>query len=829
MSLLRTSTLWSIQDLPQKLTDPEAGFLNALQQHIDLAGQGLITVLMQIGTQQKSYVRVYGCGSCQVERCVAGCRVRLLERVIRSGWKGTSLSHVSQGLVARPYTRVYIGMPMYDAEPLDGTLLHSWQEARLTLHWHKGRMPQPEQKSLLRHTPGLLRKRIMVSAVLVLGKEGPDDPQLIFGSRKWKFVPADKLHLPLLNWYGGPEIRAPRLFMGTPSTISPHLLLPDPRDPHTNPEPDLPDFGNVPHDKAVIAHANATAISRQLHEAGARVEFLDLNGDLWTATLAAIHPAGMQSFLTELSAAHAGLYVKSVAKAVVGLRNTSEHVPAMLPPVLKLGTLREGQIRYRPIGSTHHMIVSGPSLAGILAGLVAPLVDGRSDVRIGVLDVADGKIASVLGNVPRRLPTVRADDEQELLGVVSSVNGTGVPVMVIVHANDAERCRKAVIPLMRAASYLNISLVIATHDEEIIPERIRNRVPVLRISNRQAHWESPYGAYYEWGRMTPLRLPFRDPELPWSLPDSATVPNLIERDQYWVTPDHLTDTLVPGLRELLEEQSKADGNTESEGESKTPPSDASSEQNDAVDGPEIKPVAEQAKPAVQLFRFDATNTLIVDDELLGPVLQWMNSRTTEPTISIKQLMTQYNIPKEAATQIFESLKGRRITKHEKRTGHLYYETVAEAISNGHLADGPWAVPVEVDPVDATASPGFDSDADETTTQPVMSDENTVLEHHAGAIDEAAPDDNTVVTTNGAPVLVEGAGLWQLTGVQAGAENADATATLELAETLDFGFDREDAMETNVWESDALIIETHTPVVSTDADGHMRQDETRGAQ
>ncbi len=549
--LRQPSTLWAIERLPDAGDKHDNDVAAALQQHLDLSGQALTTAVMQIGAHQRSYVRLYGCGACQLGRCTPGCRVRLFERVLKSGWGSTtSLRYVEQGqgkgLAQRPYTRVYIGTPRHDAQPLDGSLLHPWREARLTLTWARGAMPAPEQKPLLAHLPALFGRRMEVGAILVLGDGGPADPQVIFGARNWTFMRAGKAEAALLRLYGGRTVRTPGVRLGVPQGLAPHLLVATSRDVEHDPVPDLPEPAPLPLAADVIAHGHATTIAREVQELGARVEFLDLYPDSWTVKLAAIHPDGIEQFLTALNADHSALLVKDGSTFTVSLRNTATTAPGMVPPVLKLGTLRDNLTRYRPISRTHHLIVAGPELPGVLAGLVAPLVDGRSDVRLGILDVADGSIARALSGVPRRLPTARADDEQELLGVLGSISALGVPVMVIVYATDPERCHKAVIPLMRASAYLNLSLVMATPSEDNLPELIRQRVPILRIVDRQAHWASPYGMYYEWGRKTPLRLPYRDPGASWALPDAATLPTLVSTDEYWHTPDHLTETLIPG-------------------------------------------------------------------------------------------------------------------------------------------------------------------------------------------------------------------------------------------------------------------------------------------
>ncbi len=87
-----------------------AGLLaDALRLHIEQA-DGLSTLVVQIGERQQAYLQAEGCPRCHQERCVAGCRVQLLQRGLRAGLPTSSLRLVRDGLQARPYTTHRTGL-----------------------------------------------------------------------------------------------------------------------------------------------------------------------------------------------------------------------------------------------------------------------------------------------------------------------------------------------------------------------------------------------------------------------------------------------------------------------------------------------------------------------------------------------------------------------------------------------------------------------------------------------------------------------------------------------------------------------------------------------
>src|SRR5438552_1890669 len=91
----------------------------------------LITMLMQIGDQQHAYIGTSGCEGCIHGRCVPGCYVELLRRLLRACFDACTLRAVTGGLATRPYRRAALAWPTAKAAPLTGVPLAPWPEARL--------------------------------------------------------------------------------------------------------------------------------------------------------------------------------------------------------------------------------------------------------------------------------------------------------------------------------------------------------------------------------------------------------------------------------------------------------------------------------------------------------------------------------------------------------------------------------------------------------------------------------------------------------------------------------------------------------------------------
>lgn len=163
-------TLWRCAEMtPANLRQPEQ-WAGGLQLHLQHAP--LTSITMRISAQQQSYVALDGCGACLRNACRVGCRVALLRRLITGCFEGGSLHAVAapQGLATRPYTRVALARPCQESEPLQETLLASWEDARLSAHWQsQGR-------------------ELTVATLLAVGQEGPD-PAATLRAIGWKPIP----------------------------------------------------------------------------------------------------------------------------------------------------------------------------------------------------------------------------------------------------------------------------------------------------------------------------------------------------------------------------------------------------------------------------------------------------------------------------------------------------------------------------------------------------------------------------------------------------------------------------------------------------------------
>ena len=121
-----------------------------LRRHLSGKSANYLTnTVVQIGSRQQAYVSLPGCNGCTEGRCLPGCRVELLRRTLCAACGASSALLWCKGLADRPYRTVVIARPGPSAEPLQATLLHLYQEARLILHWSGGRTQQLAQTVLL--------------------------------------------------------------------------------------------------------------------------------------------------------------------------------------------------------------------------------------------------------------------------------------------------------------------------------------------------------------------------------------------------------------------------------------------------------------------------------------------------------------------------------------------------------------------------------------------------------------------------------------------------------------------------------------------------------
>ena len=199
------AALWRIV-LPQDNTPiDEAVVQMGLERH--LARDDLTTTLVRIDETQRAYVWLRGCGRCVTGRCLPGCRVTLLQRVLHAAsLSAARLEPVALGLHPRPYTRTVLAWPTPSAQPLTGAFLHRWPEGHLSVLWR---------------TRAVGRQLVAV-AQLHLGAAGPD-PAPLLEALGWRahLVP-QRLQsvvrsLPLGTWlFAGQTMRAPFLLLPQP-------------------------------------------------------------------------------------------------------------------------------------------------------------------------------------------------------------------------------------------------------------------------------------------------------------------------------------------------------------------------------------------------------------------------------------------------------------------------------------------------------------------------------------------------------------------------------------------------------------------------------------
>ena len=170
-----THMLWCLEGATTATLAQPTRLEQGLRLHVEHTE--LTTILMQIGGQQHAYISAAGCEGCAYERCVPGCYVELLRRLLRACFDACTLRSVPGGLAKRPYRRAALAWPTAAAKPLADLSLASWPEARLIVHW-RGR-----------------RRQVLAAALLAVGAEGPD-PALALRAEGWQAWRLPKALLP---------------------------------------------------------------------------------------------------------------------------------------------------------------------------------------------------------------------------------------------------------------------------------------------------------------------------------------------------------------------------------------------------------------------------------------------------------------------------------------------------------------------------------------------------------------------------------------------------------------------------------------------------------
>ena len=194
-----TRSLWRLDGATVPLAQPDR-LEQGLRLHLQHAE--LTAVLMRIGDQQQAYVALRGCAGCVQGRCVPGCYVELLRRLLRACDAGT-LHAVAGGLATRPYRRVALAWPTAKAQPLECLSLAPWPEARISIHWRGG------------------SQQIACTALLAVGADGPEPAEALraAGWRAWGLP--GTLGRKLANSPIPPSLPFPRTWPHAPALLWP--------------------------------------------------------------------------------------------------------------------------------------------------------------------------------------------------------------------------------------------------------------------------------------------------------------------------------------------------------------------------------------------------------------------------------------------------------------------------------------------------------------------------------------------------------------------------------------------------------------------------------
>lgn len=200
---MRPYLLWRLSGATvETIAQPER-WSEGLALHLRYAD--LLTVLVQIGERQQAYLALHGCSGCTQTRCAPGCPTQLLRRLLAACVPGAELHVAISGLARRPYRRVIVAMPTTTAQPLDGTLLHTWDEARLQLRWRQG------------------RRGLHCAALLAAGADGPD-PAVMLQTQGWQPRPIESW----LAWHTLPMPMPYLSALPCRTQLALALLLPSP-------------------------------------------------------------------------------------------------------------------------------------------------------------------------------------------------------------------------------------------------------------------------------------------------------------------------------------------------------------------------------------------------------------------------------------------------------------------------------------------------------------------------------------------------------------------------------------------------------------------------
>lgn len=610
-------------------------FADGLAQHVAHVHGGISSVLAQIGMQQQAYVRSQGCTGCLRDRCMSGCRMQLLRRVLAVGLPTANVRVVPLGLVPRGYVRHYVLLPTRRARLLDGTVLGPWSDARMALHLRR------------------CRRGISVVGSLSVG-DGPDArPHL--RALGWRAVAT-----PALATHG---VLALVQLLYRPVEYPGALLLP--RSATSMPAQAGP--GDLDGKTLQIAATTAGTVAQHIQGLGARLECLDVDTDLRTTRILAVATAdGTQDLVAGLRG-HEVLRLQQDDPITVVLNPAGTCSALHHVPLLRIGDRPTGSSRWRPLSSVHHLGMVGPVGGEMLAGMLLPAIASHPDVRIAVLDLVDGRLARSLAGIPQRLPTANADDLAEVLGAIGRLPTERTCVVAIVVADRAAAAHEAVTALLRMGLYRDVSLILVVPQIEELPPLLRDRLPIVLVREQGAEWHARNG-HWRWAMPTALRLPWRDPTLSWrDVVGTQPAVDVPDEEAFWALPPHLIDGGTPTSdRADTAAETLVDGNE---------PHSHGAAGDPGLWGDEVP--ASAAEPY-------ADTPAGVDGELLARVVAWADTHGGQTDgVSIRRLEAEMGLPnKDTAAAVIAALHDHDLVLAEHRKGWFHVRSLADAHARG---------------------------------------------------------------------------------------------------------------------------------------------------